>query len=235
MHGAVWGTQIRSSVPAQPSSSDSPNCFSIFPCTELQHTHPLSIHHHELLIPSNSFSSTPGCSKPLTSGTTLQMDSEPRQLFFFAELQSCRSAPCCCLSPTPVGKPWDGQWGKESTSGAQCRVGGEGRRQAPSKAGGLLGIRKQDTHLNNSGTNKSSVPGSASWERRLNFGVFRALEMPCYSITRYWQINIILRVSHKVNEESGCVQFCCFIGLALGWNINEWRFWELQVWPLQVE
>lgn len=169
--------------PSSALTLSQPKLLLVFPFTELQHIHPLSIHHHELLIPSSSFSSTPGCSKPLTSGATLQRDSEPRQLF----LQSSRAAVALCAAasvPPQQGNPGTGQWGKESVSGAQCRVGGEGRRQAPSKAGGLLGIRERDTHLNNSGANKSSAPGSASWERRLNSGVFRAVEMPCYLITR---------------------------------------------------
>lgn len=59
---------------AQSSLSAKPNYFSIFLFTELHHIYPLSIYHHDLLVPSSSFSSNPGCSRPLTSAPTLRRD-----------------------------------------------------------------------------------------------------------------------------------------------------------------
>lgn len=159
--------QVCSFLLARSSPSAKPNCFSIFPFTELQHIYPLSIYHHDLLVPSSSFSSTPGCSRPLTSSPTLRRDSELWQLFFCRApklLEHSVSLPACLPPrPSPAAKLWD-----------RAAVG---RRQPAHLSGGQAGGREPetdlikgrrpggdqrdgDTHLNNSGTNKSFGLGS---------------------------------------------------------------------------
>lgn len=124
---------------------------------------PASIHYCELLVPSISVSLTPGSSRPLTSRATLWRDSEVWQLF--AVLRSCWNPLWHCLPPCPlpVGKPWD-QAAVGIRQPAQQRAGQAGGRELETdlikgrRPSGDHGDR--DTHLNNSGSNKSFRLGS---------------------------------------------------------------------------
>lgn len=235
----MW-IQVCCFLSAQSSPTAKPNCFSkLF----LKHSLSFSISPEhlppELLVPSSSFSSTPGSSRPLTSGATLWRDSEVWQLF--AELRSCWSPLRRCLPPcpSPAGKALGlaavGSWQPAQQSAGQA--GGrepetdliKGRRPGGDR-------REGDTHLNNSGANKSFRLGSVQDVRRgWILMYFRLPSMqnvvllnnPTLTNQRYFK-----SIPHKVNEESGYAWVCIFI--ALGWNSIMWGFWELQVWPLQV-
>lgn len=98
--------------------------------------------------------------------------------------------------------------------------------------------RQGDTHLNNSGANKSfrlcSVQDVRQGWISMCFRLLSAqnvvlLNNPALTNQRYFK-----SIPHKVNEESGYFWVCIFIALALGWSSTTWRFWEFQVWPLQV-
>lgn len=137
----------------------------------------------------------------------------------------------------PAGKPWD-----QAAVGRQQSAGQAGGRELETdlikgrRPGGDQ--REGDTHLNNSGANKSFRLGSVQDVKQSWISMyFRLPSMqnavllnnPTLTNQHYFK-----SIPHKVNEESGYAWFCGFIALALGWNSTMWRFWELQVWPLQV-
>lgn len=143
--------------------------------------------------------------------------------------------------------PISPQWGNSESrqqweAGSQHSIAGQtgGREPETDLIKGRRpagGHREGDTHLNNSGTNKSCRLGSVQDGRRSWILMYFQLSSVQNAVLPY---NLMLTnqhyfksIPHKVNKESGYAWFCVFI--ALDWNSIRWRFWELQVWPLQVD
>lgn len=205
----MW-TLVCSFLSAQSSPTDKSNCFSQCWSIFWASADSLSIYHRELLVPSISFSLTPGSSRPLTSCATLWRDSEVWQLF--AVLRSCWNPLWHCLlpCPLPVGKPWD-QAAVGSQQPAQQRAGQARGRELQTdltkgrRPSGDHGDR--DTHLNNSGTNKSFRLGSVQdvkWSWILMY--FRLPSMQNVVLLNDLTLknqHYFKGIPHKVNEESG--------------------------------
>lgn len=196
----MW-TLVCSFLSAQSSPTDKSSCFS--QCWNIfwASADSLSIYQRELLLPSISFSLTPGSSRPLTSVATLWKDFEVWKLF--AVLRSCWNPLWHCLlpCPLPVGKPWD-QAAVGSQQPAQQRAGQARGRELQTditkgrRPSGDHGDR--DTHLNNSGSNKSFRLGSVLWNEAefLCISDFHHCRTWCYLMTWHWKTNIILKVFH---------------------------------------
>lgn len=200
---------VCSFLSAQTSPTDKSNCFSKCWSIFWASAYSPSIYHLKLLVPSTSFSLTPGSSRSLTSRATLWRDSEVWQLF--AVPRSCWNPLWHCLlpCPLPVGKPWH-QAAVGSRQPAQQRAGQAGGRELQTDL--IKGRRPSGdhgdgyTHLNNSGTNRSFRLGSVQdvkWRWILVY--FRLPSMQDVVLLN----NLTLKnqhyfksIPHKVNEES---------------------------------